>query len=296
MPAGGLTRASIKCSSDAIRVRAAILGILVVSCVGISCRGAQESAADRVNLYHLAELQLGDVELPLAGDTRAVDPKLFEASFYWKDRKCTSTLVGPRVLLTAAHCLLKGRRIAIHVEGRTVHADCTPAPEYDQHKNRSPDYALCLMEEEITETRYFETVNTDPELLKVGQEVLLTGFGCTEPGGGGDTSGDTYRIGEADISALPTGSENRLTARGSAVLCVGDSGGPGFLQQGKDGSPRIQISVNAGSDGPSMRSFMASLSTEYARTFMREWSSRNRVEICGVHRRASPKCQMYVPL
>jgi len=246
---------------------------------------------ERKKLFQLSELTLDTKAQTSVLGARKVDPKLFAASFFSKDAQCTSSLVGPRALLLAAHCVNQGEAIAIAVSGREVTAVCTRAPEYDPVRNASPDYALCLTASEIVETPYFETVSTDAARLAVGQEVLLTGFGCTKAGGGGDTSGTVYRVGEASITNLPTVTDNRIVTKGQAAVCYGDSGGPAFLQRIQDGGPRIQISVNSVGNIRDT-SGLASLSTAVAKNFLASWSQTHGVRICGVHPE-QPKCRAF---
>jgi hypothetical protein len=145
-----------------------------------------------------------------------------------------------------------------------------------------------LISEDVTETPYFETINTNPGLLNTGKNVLLTGFGCTKTGGGGDQSGTVFRVGEAKIQALPNPAHNFIITKGKAAVCLGDSGGPAFVQPGKDGGPRIQVSVNALGNNNDV-SLLASLATPAADAFFREWSGTHNVSICGLHTEAT-KC------
>lgn len=258
-----------------------VLGSLAGACAAPS--GATQSNQPVTRFARLSALTLDTTAQPTLRNGRRVDPKLFEASFFAKDLTCTATVVGAGVLLTAAHCVANGGAIAIEVgiNQRSVTGICTQADGFHPKNNISPDYALCQMKDEVPEVPYFEMVNTDPTRLVVKREVLLTGFGCTQVGGGGDTSGKIYRVGESNIKTLPSGSENRFVVEGGAALCLGDSGGPTFLQHGKDGGPRIQISVNAlGTDSPS--SGLASLSTPAAITFMTGWTGARGLRICGL--------------
>ena len=265
--------------------------LVVFGCAARTSYDHQRPAADHLHLYPLAHLTLdADAQVSVL-NARKVNPKLYAASFYSRDLTCTSSLVGPRTLLTAAHCIVPDETIVVHVSGRALSAVCTQAPAYRRDDNTSADYALCLIADEIRETPYFESINIDPELLSIGQEVLLTGFGCTRSGGGGDASGTVYRVGEAKITKLPAASNNLVTTKGGAALCFGDSGGPAFLQRGTDGGPRIQISVNATGNIRDV-SGLASLSTAVAVSFLYEWSRRHEVTICGIHADAS-NCKDY---
>ena len=110
---------------------------------------------------------------------------------------CTSTLIGPNTLITAAHCVdddgSPAKAIPLSMRLRTTTArhnfDCTIHPDYAKStpQNGSPrsshDVALCLLKSdetinlgalkayEVLEPSYIPAVN-DP--------ILITGFGCTQ--------------------------------------------------------------------------------------------------------------------
>jgi hypothetical protein len=140
------------------------------------------------------------------------------------------------------------------------------------------------MESDISVSRY-ETVNTDATRIRIGTELLLTGFGCTQDTGTG--SDGNYRIGEATVSALPSGSNNDMTTSGDVALCYGDSGGGAFLFLDTAQKKRVQVSVNSrievlddGRLGKS--SFLSSTSTMASQSFLKRWASANTADICGV--------------
>ena len=219
---------------------------------------------------------------------RRVDPKLYPASFYSRHAGggvCTSTLVGPKALLTAAHCVPNGGIAEITVSDGIRRATCSHAPEYDRVRNPTADYALCLVEPAVTDIRFFETVNTDGGRVAKGSTVLLTGFGCVSASGRSD---GIYRVGEATVERGPTARANDFLARGRAAVCYGDSGGPAFVQAAEDGSSRVQVSVNSRGD-LGERSSLASLTTPTAQRFLTGWATAHNAVICGVHEGAT-KC------
>src|SRR5260370_6637361 len=44
--------------------------------------------------------------------------------------RCTATLIGPKALLLAAHCVGDGQQASIDVLGTTLSGPCTPASGY----------------------------------------------------------------------------------------------------------------------------------------------------------------------
>lgn len=76
------------------------------------------------------------------------DPTKWVSTIYhtFGDAACTATLIGPRVLLTAAHCLERAGPYAIDVNGKTIALHCTQHPSYAAAGTRVLfDYGLCYL-------------------------------------------------------------------------------------------------------------------------------------------------------
>ncbi len=111
--------------------------------------------------------------------------------------RCTSAMVGPNVLLTAAHCV-DGRGnpavvqdvsfSAIADTSKRLEYKCTMHPKYAKRPYRggkersSHDIALCLLSNEADlpagDDQLFEVIDTTIKPV-VDSDILLTGFGCT---------------------------------------------------------------------------------------------------------------------
>lgn len=238
------------------------------------------------------------------------DLKDWPASVYASmgNSRCTATVIGEKVLLIAAHCVANGGTASFKAGGQAYTAKCTHAAQYShaaweaQDKalkegakfeveqqevvekvagNATADWALCVVNKPVTGI-LFETVNQDPDLHKIGDKLTLTGYGCIRKGGGGGNDG-IYRTGTSTIIDLPDGNDNDITTRGNAALCFGDSGGPAFFGTVND---RKVVSVNSRGDIKTT-SYLASVSTDMAKTFFKEWSEKNKVSICGIQKTAT---------
>lgn len=228
-----------------------------------------------------------DSSSPKLGNAEPADPTQWLASFFsWSGQfQCTSTLIGPQTLLTAAHCVGNGQDANLVVAGTTYSGRCTHHPDYAA--DPSADYALCLMSQPVPGVPY-ETINIDPEALKVGLQVRLTGYGCTNTSGIGPTDG-IYRIGLAPITALPgqlPGEPNSIITVTSvvedAILCRGDSGGPAFIES-EMSSARKVISVNSRVWPETRRSYLSSLTSAKAAPWIKNWSEASTEQrICGL--------------
>ncbi len=203
---------------------------------------------------------------------RVADPSLFPASVW--TRSCTATVVGERVVFIAAHCV--SGSISFTVGANRYTASCNVAREYSG--NSTADYALCKTDKVVTGIPY-EKVNIDPARFKVGEPLLLTGYGCVRAGGGGGNDG-TYRIGESTIRRMPSGSSNDIVTSGGAALCFGDSGGPAF-HVAPDGD-RYVVSTNSRGDIRTT-SYLSATHTATARRFFDAWYQMAGMKICGIH-------------
>jgi secreted trypsin-like serine protease len=178
---------------------------------------------------------------------------------------CTATLIAPRWVLTAAHCLEEQEGMALDpsmtffyvgpdanpasyagpASGQLLRADTfVPHPDYDPQATLH-DVGLVHLAQAATGVASYPLSSTAMTGSFIGQRPLYVGYGATD---GVQQAGSGVKR-SASIEIVDIDDASYLSAFGSSGICFGDSGGPGLLQIG--GQWRV-IGVNstvAGSGG-----------------------------------------------
>lgn len=196
---------------------------------------------------------------------------------------CTSTAVGGRVLLTAAHCVEDGSEGLIKSEKVSIKVSCRHHPDYAT--NYTADVAVCSTDADIP-VKYYERVNTSSQRVIVDQSATLIGYGCRQPGGGGPSQ--ALYEGTSTITKVPASQEinHYVETKGGAAVCFGDSGGAAFIF---DGPLRFVFGVNSRGD-IGTRSLITSTHRPEIITFIKSQAALVQSKICGVDAEAV-KCR-----
>lgn len=240
-------------------------------------------------------------------------PASFITEFHTVDgpASCTSAMIGPGILLTAAHCIPEDHKTSFSFAGTAFDLTCVRHPKWESGEDPSADYGLCVIAnpaQRFTPPRGFlyETVDPAPMSRVVRSQVVLTGYGCISDKVADGRVDGRYRIGKNVIVATsdtpqrsyapnyygPTGQRNNLfTADTGANICPGDSGGPAFSAGAPNSSgyiPRKIIGVNSRVfyDKANRQKYGASLissvgSADFG-TWARAWLNSRRLAACGL--------------
>ena len=140
---------------------------------------------------------------------------------------CTATLVAPRVLLTAAHCVPDGALpdaffgSAPASGGAQLHVLAVLRdPSFDP-ATLSDDIAMALLDDEAPAGATPWPLPPAPPTA--GLAIRLVGFGRTAPA---DTTAPEKRVGTASIASVSASAFEFSPS--PSQTCTGDSGGPAF--------------------------------------------------------------------
>nr|QQZ48883.1 trypsin-like serine protease [Phenylobacterium glaciei] len=226
------------------------------------------------------------------------------------EESCTLTLVGPAVVLLAAHCVdagyppgtsgegTIGGKVVFGSQGAYQLRHCGMPAAYKQWTaspvgapRSSADYALCELDHKVS--------GVAPESIRytasvaVGVKIRLMGSGCIDLGIS-DTGDYIWKDGKrllrmgydsveaTGISLLPTqpGLYLRTLSSGSKepVLCFGDSGGPVTLDVASGGRRVVAVNSGVGATNtatpkaPAFYSYLSPLAAADFQAFLLEWA------------------------
>lgn len=275
--------------------------------------------ADELRMYSLDKIPQPGIRPEVIGG-KEVDPKCWPSSLVFESDTgmCTATLVGPRTILTAAHCVKNGA--AAHVFVFDSMLKITRCDHHDKYRDQDAyDFALCELLKPYSgntiQKPFYENVNKDASNLAPASKVDLLGFGCVlDSSEEGYVLGSTYaatKILNRGVDVAVECSPVNWTLRGcwetlrllqypddpvitmidgsrlkpdpsqpGIALCQGDSGGSSYVRNGES---RTLIGVNSKRRSP--RTYRSQLATTGTRSFT-EWATdwgATRDGICGLH-------------
>ena len=140
---------------------------------------------------------------------------------------CTGTVIAPRAILTAAHCLpstIASISVFLGTGPQLTTSSFAPHPGWRESNSTALDVGVVLMPGDIGRTPVPLLLSRD---ARVGETAVITGWGKDATG-----VAATLRAGVATLTAVtPLTLQTAFSSTASAV-CQGDSGGPILLSEG----------------------------------------------------------------
>jgi hypothetical protein len=211
---------------------------------------------------------------------KPAEPSDWPASVYASSSvgSCSATVIGDRAVIMAAHCMSDGGKITFSAGVNKYSAVCAHNPDYQGMPDQTADWALCFVDRPVIGVP-FENLGVNL-VLKMGQTITLTGYGCITIGGGGGNDG-IFRVGTATVQALPGSKSHDIVTLGGAALCYGDSGGSAYVVNA-DGSRSIAGINSRGNIKDT--SYLVVVSAKSFIDWANEWAKdSSNVRICGLH-------------
>lgn len=185
------------------------------------------------------------------------------------DITCTGTIVGPRAVLMAAHCVdPKNPLVTFEYEGNFFNAIAITSEGYE---TKNHDIAIAVV---LTDIPHVKPISLITASLSPNVAVRILSYGCTE---NGEISPilDTLRMGDTVVREIK-GLFMTMKKKTDSTACFAAAGAPGNSYSPNN---RYVAGVSTGLHGT--ESVLVRMDTPETRAFLARVSLRYKLAICG---------------
>jgi Trypsin len=224
------------------------------------------------------------------------NPRNWPATFYVTSSMglCTSTIVGPRVILTAAHCVPSnggdsGAQGTLESGTSEITVHCFIDPGYQsQTATTNKDLAVCIADDDNIQIPYdggYERIVLNASIPAALQPVRLIGYGCRRELGGGP-DGELWD-GQALRDSNSLGPNDAIVLSRGAAACFGDSGGGSYIET--NATRRVIVGVVSRSNLTDT-TYVARIGVDKDTGFFNEITHKHGASVCGRDPPLDPRC------
>jgi secreted trypsin-like serine protease len=148
-----------------------------------------------------------------------------------EDGSCTATLIGPRHMVTAAHCMAESNPTEVRFGLKPDSADIVlSVGKWVMHpmftdEGISYDVAVFTLEDEVPSSLVPVSV-ANPEDLQIGVDIIIAGYGTASEKSEKSQPLSMVRVPLEEVNATDRYFSTLINGKAS---CYGDSGGPGYI-------------------------------------------------------------------
>ncbi len=209
----------------------------------------------------------------LINGSEVKEPRLEIVRLLMGGASCTGTLVGPRVVLTAAHCIDDKETATFKTAGKEYSGVGVQSERYPEQDH---DLSLVILPAPGVVLEKYASIGGRATR---GKDIELFGYGCTQEGGGGGNDGK-LRTGLSKIIGY-SGYDMVSRKDGGTALCFGDSGGPAFIGDNL-------IGVNSKGNIRDTN-YNTRLDLRVSKDWIKKAANNAGVEVCGVTKSCTTK-------